>query len=181
MARRADAGDVITATGRSGLSFGEAGPEDWPEIWAIFHAVVGTGDTYPYPADISEGDAFSLWMKLDAEREATFIARCSDRTVATAYVKANGVGLSDHIANAGWMVDPEWQGRGVGRVFAGYVIDRARDFGYQAMQFNSVVATNTGAIALWESLGFEIVGTVPDAFRHVTKGLVPVHVMYRRL
>ena len=181
MARRADAGAAIAAFDPSGLSFGEAGREDWPEIWAIFRSVVSAGDTYPYPADIGEGDAFSLWMKLEAEREATFIARSADRTVATAYVKVNGVGLSDHIANAGWMVDPEWQGRGIGRAFAGYVIDRARDFGYQAMQFNSVVATNTAAIALWESLGFEIVGTVPDAFRHATEGLVSVHVMYRRL
>lgn len=181
MARRAYAGHAIAGLGRSGLSFAEAGLEDWPEIWAIFQSVVSAGDTYPYPPDISEGDAFSLWMKLDAEREATFIARSADRTVATAYVKAIAVGLSDHIANAGWMVAPEWQGRGIGRAFAGYVIDRARNFGYQAMQFNSVVATNSGAIALWESLGFEIVGTVPDAFRHATKGLVPVHVMYRRL
>jgi ribosomal protein S18 acetylase RimI-like enzyme len=49
------------------------------------------------------------------------------------------------------------------------------------MQFNSVVATNTGAIALWESLGFEIVGTVPDAFRHASEGLTPVHIMYQQL
>jgi GNAT superfamily N-acetyltransferase len=163
------------------LVFAEAGPEDWPDIWAIFRLVVATGDTYPYPPDIGEGDAFSLWMRPESDVEATFVARLDGDTVATAYVKANGVGLADHVANAGWMVAPDHQGRGIGRLFAGWVIDRARDFGYQAMQFNSVVATNTGAVALWESLGFEIVGTVPDAFRHVTAGLTPVHVMYRRL
>lgn len=152
---------------------------DWPEIWPIVQAVVATGDTYPYPPAISESDARAIWMK-EGPKEATFLARSADAVVATAYVRPNQPGLGDHVANAGWMVAPAHQGRGVGRSFAEYVIQKARDLGYQGMQFNSVVATNTGAVALWESLGFEIVGTVPDAFRHPT-GLVPVHVMYRRL
>lgn len=164
-----------------GLVFAEAVPEDWPDIWTIFHAVVATGDTYPYPPETTEEEAFSIWMRLDRDREGTYTARMGEETVATAYVKANGVGLGDHVANAGWMVAPDHQGRGVGRPFAEWVLERARDIGYTAMQFNSVVATNTGAVALWESLGFEIVGTVPDAFRHATRGLAPVHVMYRPL
>jgi ribosomal protein S18 acetylase RimI-like enzyme len=49
------------------------------------------------------------------------------------------------------------------------------------MQFNAVVETNDAAIALWESLGFSIIGTVPDAFDHATDGLVGLHVMYRPL
>lgn len=162
------------------LTFEEAEPEVWPEIWAIFRSVVATGDTYPYPPDISESDARAVWMRR-GEREATFIARSDGDVVASAYLKANGVGLADHIANAGWMVAPQHQGRGAGRHLAEYVIERAREFGYHGMQFNSVVATNVGAVALWESLGFEIVGTVPDAFRHASEGLTPVHVMYRRL
>lgn len=163
------------------LAFAVAGPEDWSEIWAIFRDVVAGGDTYPYPPGMGEGDAFAIWMRPESDREATFVARLEGDIVATAYVKSNGVGLGDHIANAGWMVAPVFQGRGIGRPFAEWVIDRAREFGYHGMQFNSVVATNTAAVGLWESLGFEIVGTVPDAFRHATEGLTPVHVMYRRL
>lgn len=161
-------------------SFAEAEPADWPHIWSIIRNVVATGDTYPYPPDIAEADAKAIWMR-PKEREATFVSRVGSEIVATAYVRANGVGLRDHIANAGWMVAPEHQGKGIGRPFAEWVIDQARDRGYHGMQFNSVVATNTEAIALWESLGFEIVGTVPDAFRHTREGLIPVHIMYRRL
>lgn len=163
------------------LVFAQAGPEDWAEIWKIFRSVVATGDTYPYPPDISEQDAFLAWMRLDDPREATYVARRDGELVATAFLKANGPGLSNHVANAGWMVSPEHQGRGFGRPMAEWVIERARSHGYHGMQFSSVVATNTGAIALWESLGFEIVGTVPDAFRHATEGLTPVHIMYQRL
>ena len=162
-----------------GLTFVEAQPTDWPEIWRVFHAVVATGDTYPFPPDMSEEDARAVWMK-SGGREATFVARAADRIVGTAYIRPNQPGLGDHVANGGWMIHPESQGQGLGRRFAEYVIDEARRRGYTGMQFNSVVSTNTAAVALWESLGFEIVGTVPDAFRHPS-GLVPVHVMYRRL
>jgi hypothetical protein len=49
------------------------------------------------------------------------------------------------------------------------------------MQFNAVVETNTVAVALWKKLGFEIVGTVPEAFDHPTHGPVGLHIMHRRL
>lgn len=162
------------------LEFALAEPGDWPSIWRVFSAVVSTGDTYPYPPDMAEDEARRVWIR-NGDREATFVARLGGEVVGSAYVRSNGVGLADHVANAGWMVAPEHQGKGIGRPFAEYVIEHARDMGYTAMQFNSVVASNTPAVSLWESLGFEIVGTVPDAFRHMRDGLTPVHVMYRAL
>ena len=50
--------------------------------------------------------------------------------------------------------------------------------GFHGIQFNAVVETNTTAVRLWQELGFTIVGTVPDAFRHPKHGLVGLHVMY---
>jgi GNAT superfamily N-acetyltransferase len=79
------------------------------------------------------------------------------------------------------MVDPSCHGRGIGLALGQYVVDWARKAGYHGMQFNAVVETNTAAVALWESLGFRIIGTVPDAFDHATAGLVGLHVMYRPL
>jgi ribosomal protein S18 acetylase RimI-like enzyme len=49
------------------------------------------------------------------------------------------------------------------------------------MQFNFVISTNEGAVRLWRKHGFEIVGRIPDAFRHARLGLVDVFVMHRRL
>jgi ribosomal protein S18 acetylase RimI-like enzyme len=49
------------------------------------------------------------------------------------------------------------------------------------MQFNAVVETNTGAVALWRSLGFEVLATVPDAFDSPRHGPVGLHIMHRRL
>jgi len=61
------------------------------------------------------------------------------------------------------------------------VLDAARADGYRAMQFNAVVATNTRAVELWRSLGFEVIGRVPEGFRHPTRGYVDLLVMHRRL
>lgn len=162
----------------SELGFRVAVEMDWPEIFTLFGRVTATADTYPYPPDLPETEARSIWL---AEKNTVFVATLGSEVVGTAYFRPNMAGFGDHICNAGWMIDPSHQGKGIGRRFAEYVISRAGEAGFRGMQFNAVVATNTSAIGLWESLGFEIVGTVPDAFRHSTFGLTPVHIMYREL
>jgi 8-oxo-dGTP pyrophosphatase MutT (NUDIX family) len=86
-----------------------------------------------------------------------------------------------HVANASFMVDPRWQDRGVGRKLAQHCLHEAWARGYLAMQFNFVVSTNTRAVRLWESLGFNIVGTLPKVFRHRQLGDVDAYVMFRPL
>jgi L-amino acid N-acyltransferase YncA len=167
--------------GECGIEYRIATDDDWAEIWPIVLAVVRRGDTYTYAPDVDEGDARSAWMLEGSSRAATYVATLDGVIVATAYLKPNQPGLGDHIANAAWMVAPAATGRGLGRGFAEFVIDEARRLCYLGMQFNAVVATNARAIALWKSLGFTIVGTVPRAFRHSVERLVPVHIMYRDL
>jgi ribosomal protein S18 acetylase RimI-like enzyme len=53
--------------------------------------------------------------------------------------------------------------------------------GFRAMQFNFVVSTNTGAVRLWQRLGFEIVGTLPGVFQHQKLGFVDAFVMFKQL
>ena len=103
------------------------------------------------------------------------------RVVATARLAPNQPGLGAHVANAAFMVAPESAGAGIGRRLAEHVLEQARLRGYVAMQFNAVVETNAAAVALWRSLGFTIIGTVPGAFRHPTAGPVGLHVMHRAL
>jgi GNAT superfamily N-acetyltransferase len=153
--------------------------EDWPQIWPIWHGVVTAGETYTWDPETGEAAARALWM-LPPPAE-TWVAVDDNRVIGTAILKPNQPGLGDHVANAGFMVDPATSGRGVGRRLAERILERAREVGYTAMQFNAVVGTNTRAVALWRSLGFEIVGTVPGAFRHPVHGPVDLHIMYRKL
>ena len=154
--------------------------EDWPGIWPIWRAVVEAGDTYVWEAEaMTEADARAAWM-LPPPAEV-LVATDDGVVVGTAEIRPNQVGRGSHVANASFMVPPASAGRGIGRALAAVVLERARAAGYRAMQFNAVVATNGRAVALWESLGFSVVGRVPGAFRHATAGEVDLLVMHRWL
>ena len=161
-----------------GVEIHAAGPADWPPIWDIFRVVVGAGETYSFAPDTSEAEARRLWMTPPAH---AYVASVGGAIVGTYMIRPNQPGLGAHVANAGFMVTPRASGRGIGRAMAQHALKEARKLGFAAMQFNFVVATNTRAIRLWQSLGFAIVGTVPGAFRHRDQGLVDVHIMHRRL
>lgn len=101
--------------------------------------------------------------------------------VGTANMTRNRPGNGAHMASASYLVDPAHHGRGIGRALVEYTLDWARANGYRAMQFNAVVANNHHAVKLYRSLGFDIVGTVPEAFHHPVDGYVGLHVMHRAL
>ena len=153
---------------------------DWPGIWPFLRDIVAAGETYTWPRDVDEERARRQWLVAPPGR--TVVAVDPDGTVlGSAKLVPNQAGPGDHVANASFMVAPVAAGRGVGRALGDHVLDLARAEGYRAMQFNAVVATNTRAVALWRSLGFEVVGRVPEAFRHPSEGLVDLLVMHRRL
>ena len=155
---------------------------DWPGIWPFFAAIVAAGETYAYPEDLTLETARPLWMDgqvVVAVDEGDGTA--DQRIVGSAKMGPNRPGRGSHIATASFMVDPACQGRGVGRALGRYAVDWARSTGYHGMQFNAVVQTNTAAVALWRSFGFEVLTTVPEAFDHRVHGLVGLHVMYQRL
>jgi GNAT superfamily N-acetyltransferase len=102
------------------------------------------------------------------------------RVVGSAKMGPNRPGRGAHVATASFMVDPAHQGHGVGRALGEYAVTWAKQAGYRSMQFNAVVETNESAVALWQALGFEILATVPEAFDHPRRGLVGLHVMWRR-
>ncbi len=160
----------------------DAGPDDWPGIWSFLQRIVVAGETFVWDRDTAENDARAMWLHLPPAPGRTVVAVDADGTVVgTAELHPNYGGPGAHIANAGFMVDPGQHRRGIGRALAEHVLQRAKDDGYRAMQFNAVAESNTGAVALWRSLGFEVLATVPEAFRHPSEGYVGLHVMYRKL
>ena len=157
----------------------DATPEDWPAIWAFVAEIVRAGDTFTYDPAMSEQDARAMWLMDPPDR--TVVAEQDGTVLGSANYHRNRSGPGAHVASANFMVDPAHWGKGVGRALCEEGLDWAKRRGYRAMQFNAVAESNTRAIALYESLGFETVGTVPEAFEHPTLGYVTLCVMWRRL
>jgi L-amino acid N-acyltransferase YncA len=158
----------------------DATPDDWSGIWPFMREIARAGETYTWPRDLAEPDGRGRWMVTRPRR--VFVATDEGRAViGTAKLVPNFEGGGSHVANASFMVDPVRGGRGIGRALAEHVLAAATADGYRAMQFNAVVETNVAAVRLWQSLGFEILATVPGAFAHPSRGMVGLHIMYRPL
>jgi GNAT superfamily N-acetyltransferase len=141
---------------------------------------VAARETYAYDPDMDEAEARRLWMIEPPGR--TVVATDSDGTVlGTASMYANRPGPGSHVASASFMVDSRHAGRGTGRALGKHVIEWARENGFRAIQFNAVVETNAPAVALWRSLGFDVLTTVPKAFNHPKHGYVGLLIMHRFL
>lgn len=167
------------ASTRPPMTIRPAAPADADAIWRIFHAVVAGGDTYTFPPETPRQDAVAYFM---GPGIASWVIADQDGRIVGIYkLIPNHGGLGSHVANASFMVDPAAQGAGAGRMMGEHCLDQARQAGYQAMQFNFVVSTNAAAVELWKKLGFQIVGTLPKAFRHARLGLVDAYVMHRFL
>ncbi|GAB3584689.1 GNAT family N-acetyltransferase [Calidifontibacter terrae] len=154
----------------------EATEADWQQIWLFFREIVQAGETYAYPPGLTSQQAHDLWMERPPGRTVALVD--GDAVLGSAKMGPNRPGNGSHIGTASFMVSAAARGRGVGRALGEHVVQWHRDAGFRGIQFNAVVESNRAAVALWTSLGFEIVGTVPEAFRSPSHGLVGLHVMY---
>jgi len=147
-------------------------------VWAILEPTIRAGETYALPREMSREEALDYWF---APRHEVFVAEEDTDILGTYFLQPNQQGGGSHVANCGYVTAPSATGRGVARAMCAHSLDRARECGFTAMQFNFVVSTNERAVALWQTFGFEIVGRLPGAFHHPTAGFVDALVMYRIL
>jgi ribosomal protein S18 acetylase RimI-like enzyme len=151
---------------------------DADAIWATIGPAIRSGESYALDPGMSEAAALAYWTGPDRE---TFVAEGDGAILGTYYLRANQAGGGDHVCNCGYITHPAATGRGVARAMAEHSLAQARSRGFRAMQFNFVVSSNERAVRLWRSLGFDIVGRLPLAFRHPTLGYVDALVMFRVL
>ena len=162
-----------------GLKIREARPEDWPGLWAVMEPILRAGETYCWDTTATEEQARPLW--LEPAPTVVFVAEKDGVVAGTAQLHPNRPGNGSHVANASFMTGAAFAGQGIARALAAHVLAEAAGRGYRAMQFNAVVETNTRAVRLWQSLGFRILATVPEAFAHPRLGLTGLHLMHRPL
>ncbi len=168
----------MTQDTAQGVRIRPASDVDRAAIWRILEPTFRAGETYPIPRDIGEADALACWCSPGHE---VFVAEDRGEVLGTYYLRTNNRGGGAHVSNCGYIVAPEAMRQGVARAMCAHSLERARERGFRAMQFNFVISTNTRAVALWQSCGFEICGVLPNAFDHPEQGMVDALVMYQRL
>jgi ribosomal protein S18 acetylase RimI-like enzyme len=152
--------------------------EDEESLWGILEPMVRRGGTYVFSLDKSKESLMGYWMGAD---KFTFVVERDGELLGTFYLKSNQEGLGDHICNAGFVVAPAAEGQGIGRWMGELAQAEAKSRGFLAMQFNFVIKSNQPAVHLWKSLGFSVLGEIPEAYRHPQLGLVSALIFYKKL
>ncbi|MFD1294992.1 GNAT family N-acetyltransferase [Lutibacter holmesii] len=151
---------------------------DYDSVWEIFSKVITTGDTYVFNPNTPKSDLQKHWF---ANYMKTYVIEENDKLLGTYIIKPNQIDLGNHIANCSYMVNPNSQGKGIGKTLCEHSIKTAKENNFKAIQFNIVVSSNKNAVQLWKKYGFEIIGTTPKGFRHAKLGLVDTFIMYKDL
>ena len=160
------------------LTVRAARPDDADAIWTILEPMIRAGDTYTLPREMSREAALAFWF---ASGHEVFVAEEDGGLVGTYFLRANQAGGGSHVANCGYVTAARAAGKGVARAMCGHSLEHAKSRGFRAMQFNFVVSSNERAVRLWKSFGFEIIGRLPEAFRHPSGNYADAYVMYRFL
>ena len=148
-------------------------------MWALLEPVFRAGETFPHDPAISEAEAQLAWVE---QSQAVMVAvDPAGAVVGTYYLRPNSLALGAHVANAGYVVAEDCRRQGIGSRLCQHSLQAARRLGFRAMQFNLVVSTNTAGIRCWRRNGFQIVGTLPEGFRHKQLGYVDALVMIQPL
>jgi ribosomal protein S18 acetylase RimI-like enzyme len=153
-------------------------PDDSDAIWGILEPVIRAGETYSLDCDLSREQALAYWF---SDGHEVFVADDNSQILGTYFLHPNQKGGGSHVANCGYITAAAASGRGIARQMCRHSLEYAKSRGFRAMQFNFVIRTNERAVRLWESMGFNIAGTLPEAFLHPVHGYTDVYVMYRRL
>jgi ribosomal protein S18 acetylase RimI-like enzyme len=160
------------------MQISEVTKSDFESFWPVFKEIVLAQETYAFDPNIDFETAYQLWC---SSPQKSFVIKEDGLVLGSYYIRANASGPSAHISNCGYMVSPESRGKGIARKLCLHSQEIAIKLGYTAMQFNSVVSSNEIAIKLWEKLGYQIIGTIPNAYQHKTLGLIDSFIMHKQL
>ncbi len=152
---------------------------DWAATWKIIEPVFRAGETYAFSPDITEEEARKVWIDIPS---ATFVAVDEDNDIlGTYFIKPNQPSLGAHVCNCGYIVAKHARNRGIASEMCTHSQREALSRDFRSMQYNLVVSTNKVAVRLWKKHGFEVIGTLPKAFRHSQLGFVDALILFKQL
>lgn len=135
---------------------------DRKEAVVIWNAVVEDGMAFPQEDVLTEetGEAFFQ------SQSFTGIAKdaATGEIVGLYILHPNNVGRCGHICNASYAVKKTVRGQHIGEKLVTHCLKQGKTCGFRVLQFNAVVKSNTGALALYKKLGFTQLGVIPGGF-----------------
>jgi L-amino acid N-acyltransferase YncA len=142
-----------------------AGRGDRESLHELYRVIVEEGASYPHDRvpDLEEFEEY--WFRGTSTVAAYPVIREASRPMGAFYLKPNWPGRARHVANAGFIVDPNWRNKGLGWLLGAVMLDYARDLGYRSVLFNLVFSENRAARHLWKKLGFVELAAIPNAVR----------------
>lgn len=147
-------------------------------LYHIFRDTVKTGSLFTYESSAIEEFRHQFFHP---EGRIYICQSLSGEVIGGFYIKANFSGRCSHIANAAYMIKETHRNKGIGTLMVKASLQLAKKLKFQAMQFNMVLSKNTLAVNLYKKLGFQIIGTIPDAIRNRDGSYQDGHVMYLKL
>jgi DNA-binding MarR family transcriptional regulator/L-amino acid N-acyltransferase YncA len=152
--------------------------KDEEGLYEIFQDVVDSGSQFPYECrSIQE-----FRRQFFNSNGRVYVCRSlAQEVIGGFYIRSNFPGRSSHIANAAYMIRNIYRGKGIGSLLVKASLHLAKGMGFQAMQFNMVLSQNTIAIKLYQKLGFNIIGTIPQAVRNPDGSYQDGYLMHREL
>lgn len=127
-----------------------------------------------YPDEIHytlEDEAKLLKRKDESEIEAEIVALVDGKVAGVSGIDPIGKAYKlKHRANFGISVEMEYWGLGIGRAMTEACIECAKQAGYAQLELD-VVAGNTNAVVLYESVGFIEYGRNPMGFNSRLTGM----------
>lgn len=151
------------------------GEDDLAGMVKVWNEVVEAGNAFPQIEPLTFETACAFF----AEQTLTTVAVVDKRLFGLYILHPNNVGRCAHIANASYAVASSARGLGLGRALVEDSLNQAARKGFLGLQFNAVVASNAGAIHLYEDLGFTRVGTIPDGFVNFMGAYEDMHIYYK--
>ena len=158
------------------LLYGDETPEDQDKVWAMLKPVFRAGDTYAVDSGIPRAAALAYWFQ-----ERVYLAELDGSALGTFYIRENQKGGGAHVCNCGYVTAPGSEGKGVARAMLAHSLVEAKTLGFEAMQFNFVLASNSRAVDIWKRAGFSEIGRQPRAFLHPTLGYVDALILHKFL
>jgi len=159
-----------------------ANQEDVEPLQSLYQIIVKEGTSYPHERFPNQDDFMDYWFRGKSTVAAYVPDRASAKTMAGAfYLKPNWPGRARQVANAGFIVAPNWRNKGLGWLLGATMLTYARQLGYRSVIFNLVFSENVAARYLWEKLGFKELGIIPGAVRKNDGTYQDAMIMFRSL